>query len=242
MRRRVFGRTRTNGSAQRSGDFFHGGSVERNAGHRDGHVHYRSLRRDDVGRPGRGCDQGRKRGRRSLPQLPGRPVFAPFSGLQPQQAQHCSEPEGGCGPGALRTAHSRSRCVHPELPSRHGRQARRRHAAPVRVEPATRVLLDQRFRLERPLRRSPQLRLRGAGAERLPERRRRFRATPLSGSGAGGCDHRLVCRVWLPRSPRSARPHGTGLKGRDIDAGSDGALCRRALRGILCAGRESHLR
>ena len=78
---------------------------------------------------GRRCHQGREPGRRSLPQLPGRPVLAAFPGLQPQQARHRPRSEARRRPGAVREPDPRSGRLHPELQTRHRRAPRLRSAA-----------------------------------------------------------------------------------------------------------------
>ncbi len=58
---------------------------------------------------------------------------------------------------------SRSGCLHSELPARNGRAVGRGCCAPAGFEPAPRVLLDQRFWIERSVFGSAELRLRGSG-------------------------------------------------------------------------------
>ena len=100
--------------------------------------------------------------------------------------------------------------LHPELPSGHGRATRRGRRAAAVDQSASGVLLDQRFRLKRPLHRPAELRLRGAGAERLSERRRRLPPAAVPRARPGGCDHRHVCSPGHPRGVGPARPHCTG--------------------------------
>ena len=104
---------------------------------RAGHLHHRPVRRHDAGGPGRGCDQGREPGRRSVPRLPGRPVLAALPGLQPQQAQPRARHEAGARLRALRRPDPRGGRLHPELPARHRRAPRRRcralHASSIRA-------------------------------------------------------------------------------------------------------------
>ena len=80
---------------------------------------------------------------------------------------------------AVRRPDPRGRRLHPELPPRHrGAPRRRRRSSCSEHQPAPGLLLDQRLRRQRPVRRPAELRLGRAGAERLPERRRRLRSGP----------------------------------------------------------------
>ena len=78
------------------------------------------------------------------------------------------------------------------------------------LNPALDLLLDQRLRRERPVRGSAELRLGGAGAERLSQRRRRSGAAALSRA-----------RRWPMRSPASTRR--TACSARCSSAAAPGA-------------------
>ena len=81
-------------------------------------------------RPGRRRDQGRDAGhRRPVPRVQGRPVQPALPDLQPQQAQHHARHQVGRRPRGVRRADRGRRRLHPELPPRRGRQARRRREA-----------------------------------------------------------------------------------------------------------------
>ena len=106
---------------------------------------------DAARRPRRRRRQGRAaRHRRPVPRLQGRPLQPALPDLQPQQAQHRARHQEAGRPRGARRAGRRRRRLHPELPPRRGREARRRREAPARAQPAPRLLLDQRLRPDRP--------------------------------------------------------------------------------------------
>ena len=135
---------------------------------RAGHLHHRPVRRDDARRP-------RRRRRSRSKARTGDPFRAYQGGLYSPHFQAYNRNKRSIAldlkqrrrPRALRRADRERRRLHPELPSRHCRASRRRRQAAAGAQSAARLLLDQRLRRRRPVRGSPELRLRGAGAERL---------------------------------------------------------------------------
>ena len=133
------------------------------------------------------------------------------------------------------------RRVHPEFPAGHGRAARRGRQAAARPQPAARLLLHQRIRRRRAVRRAPELRLGRAGALRIPLRRRGPGAAALSRPRARGRDHRHLRLVRNSRRAARARDDGPGTPRRDLDVRGDGAFRRGALCGLLRTRRGAEI-
>ena len=208
---------------------------------RAGHVHHRSVRRHDARRSRRRRDQDRKSRRRSLPGLPGRLVLAAFPGLQPQQAKRRLRSQATRRSRAVRPADPRRGRLHPELSSGHRRKTRRGRGAAARAQSETRLLLHQRVRRQRAVCRTAQLRFGCPGLVGFPERGGRRRPAAVPRAGAGGCDHRHLCRVRRARSAARARRQRPRQAGGSVDARSDGAFRRRAFRRVFCAGRRAEV-
>lgn len=229
-----------------------------------------AVDRPDSGRSRRAGHQGRiARGRRDPPlgaavphecrRLGGGCRVLPL--LQPRQGIPRAGLPQGPGSRARRAARVRGRRAHRELQGGRPREARSRLREPVTTQSGPGVLLDQRLRAGRALRRPAGLRLRGPGHERADGRdgrpgqsaaesrrcRLRHHHRPLwphrypGGAGrARPLRARAACRGRTARfHDRHSRQPGDESSHRQPDTGAHGqrASQHRPLSGIPHGGR-----
>ena len=101
------------------------------------------------------------------------------------------------------------------------------------------LLLHQRIRRQWSLCGSAQLRFRGAGAERFPERGGGSGAAAFPRPRAGRRHHRHLRGLWRAGRIVRSQPHRAWPRDRSVHARSHGAFRHRALHGVFRTGHRA---